>query len=232
MAEAGPKPMTENQNSSLESYHRPLRPSEKRLLRVKARGFEQAGGRQRYVLVAAGGVFAVLWASTLLVAEAPWTLVTFFWVVIGAGITLWVKRDLTRDQREDRAMLRRIESARRRDTAQVFDVRSRAFAEFEEVEDEGSCFAFQLDSDRMAFISGQQFYPSARFPSLDFSLVYILDEEDRIVDEMIEKRGPRTDPSRVVPSKLKWKMEIPEHLEVRRGSLETLDASLRPDDSN
>ena len=60
------------------------------------------------------------------------------------------------------------------------------------MEDEGACFAFQLeDRDEIVFLSGQEFYETAKFPSLDFSLVFPLDESGRRVDMLIERRGAK-----------------------------------------
>ena len=209
----------------LPSYRRPLRPSEQRLLRARTYSIGQAGGGNLY-LFAAGAVFAVLWVLTLLASDVPWPWVTAFWAIVGGAIGLWVKRDLGRDRRAQKAILGSITSARRRDTAEVYDIRARAFAEFEEVEDEGACYAFQLQSDTLVFVAGQQFYPGARFPSLDFSLVHLLDGADRTVDVVIEKRGPRARPSKTIPRGTKWELDIPEHLEVRSGRLDTLEAIL------
>jgi hypothetical protein len=119
-----------------------------------------------------------------------------------------------------------LESALMRNEADVFDIRAAAFVELEEVEDEGACYAFDLGDGRIAFLSGQEFYPGARFPSLDFSLVYVLDEEDRTADMLMEKRGPRAAPERRIPATVKWELDIPESLSVMIGSLDDLEGRL------
>jgi len=48
-----------------------------------------------------------------------------------------------------------LQSALKKNAAEVYDVKSRAFAEFEEVEDEGACYAFELFDARLVFITGQ-----------------------------------------------------------------------------
>ena len=125
-----------------------------------------------------------------------------------------------------RAMLRGFESARRRDAAEVFEVRSSAFAELEEIEDEGACYAFQIGDDRLVFVAGQEFYPQAKFPSHDFSLVHILDERGQPAEMVIEKRGPQAAPVRVIPPATKLRLEIPEHLEVIEGRLDQIESLL------
>ena len=112
-----------------------------------------------------------LWLVTVLVADAPLLVITLFWIVVGAVITLWVRRDMRKDARHFEAAAGGLASALGRNAADVYDVRAGAFAEFEEIEDEGACYAFELEDGRLVSIAGQEFYPSARFPSLDFSLV-------------------------------------------------------------
>ena len=92
-----------------------------------------------------------------------------------------------------------------------------------EVEDEGACFAFDLGGGRIAFVSGQELYPVAGFPSLDFSLVYVLDEQGQAVDMLIDKRGPGASPVRTIPAATKWTLDIPESLSVMDGALDELE---------
>ena len=138
----------------------------------------------------------------------------------GGAIALWVGRDMKKHAAEFGDMATALQSALMADAADVYDVRARAFAEFEEAEDEGACYAFEIDGPRLVFVSGQEFYASARFPSLDFSLVYVLDGAGRSVDMLIEKRGPRAKPARMIP--VAQQTERPEHLEVRAGAIDTL----------
>ncbi len=107
-------------------------------------------------------------------------------------------------------------------------MRASGFAEFEEIEDEGACYAFAIDEGRLAFVEGQDFYAGARFPSLDFSLVYVLDEAGQSVDMLIDKRGPKAAPTRIVPAAIKKTLDVPSHLELRAGTLADLERVLRP----
>jgi hypothetical protein len=110
----------------------------------------------------------------------------------------------------------------------VYDIRARAFAQFEEVEDEGACYAFELEGDRLVFITGQEFYEGARFPSLGFSLVYVLDERERTVDMFVDKRGAKTAPAKTISAASKQALDIPEHLEVRSGRIDMGISLIRP----
>jgi len=204
-------------------------PAEQRGLRGKIRSLTARGRRtSRLALPLTAGVILVLWIWTLLASSAPWLIVTAFWLVVGSGIALWVRRDMTRHGRQFEEMASGFESALRRNAADMYDVRARSFAEFEEAEDEGACFAFELDGNRLVFVSGQEFYGGGKFPSLDFSLAYILNERDQPVDMLIDKRGPRVAAARTISAATKATLDVPGHLEVRAGTLDDLEAMLQP----
>jgi len=207
----------------LEPSRRPLRESEKRLLRARLSALDNASANlSTSVLLPAAAVFAVLWSTTLMLSDAPASVVTAFWAIVGGTVTFWVYREQRRDLLQAAPARERLESALRRGEADTYDFRCSAFVEFEEREDEGACYAFQIADDRIAFLFGQELYPRARFPSHDFSLVYPLDDNGDAVDMHIEKRGPRARPARLLSSDDRERHEILTGLEVRRGRLETL----------
>lgn len=210
----------------LPSRKRRLSAAEKRLLSAKARQLRTRSAGPRRILLLSGAVIGLLWLLTLLASDAAWWAITVFWVVVGSAFAFWMWRDAQGDAVHIRAMAQQLQSAMRRDEAEVFDFTSRAYAEFEEVEDEGACYAFDLGEDVVAFVVGQQFYGAARFPSLDFSLVYPLDESGHSVDMLIEKRGPTATPVRIIPGTVKSKLEMPEHLGVVRAGLERIEDAL------
>ena len=212
---------TTNLPAFFESHRRPLTRQERRTLRAKIRSLQERGtrSRTRWIPIAAI-VIVVLWLLTLLASDAPWMVVTVFWLVTGGVIALWVGRDMRKHASQFGDMAAGLQSALRADAADVHDVRARAFVEFEEEEDEGAGYAFEIEGPRLVFVSGQEFYSSARFPSLDFSLVYVLDEAGRAVDMLIDKRGARATPAFTIPAV--EHRERPEHLEVRAGTIDTL----------
>jgi hypothetical protein len=208
----------------LNAFRRPLTEREQRLIRAKVRSLTARGRRASTVyLPIAGGLLFVLWLWTILASDAPWLVVTVFWLAVGAAITLWVRRDMRTFTGQLQGMRSGLGSALRRNAADVYDVRAQAFAELEEFDDEGACYAFQLDDSRIVFIIGQEFYESARFPSLDFSLVYVLDEAGQTVDMLIDKRGLKAAPARRIPAAVKEKYDLPQHLEVRTGRIDSLE---------
>lgn len=212
---------------------RPLTDTERRLIRAKCRNLAASASRvSRASLSIAVGLSFVLWLATILASDAPWLVVTAFWLVVGAGIALWVRLDLRRDGKHLEGIARDLESALRSDVAKVYDLRARSFVELEEIEDEGACYAFELEDARLVFIQGQEFYEGARFPSLDFSLVYILDETGRTVDMLIDKRGAKATPARRIPAAVKQGLDVPDHLEVRIGGIDDVEAILRMSSSD
>jgi hypothetical protein len=145
------------------------------------------------------------------------------WFLICTSLALWsylsARRDLAR-------RVNRFEEALRRNEAIEVRVQSTKMVEFEEEEDEGACYAFQLDGGRVLFVAGQSYYSSARFPNTDFSLVGLYDKDGGCLDELIEKRGRKLLPLRVIPAELKKKMFIPEHLHTVEGNLADVERLL------
>lgn len=214
----------------LEPRTRPLTEAERRLLRCKIRECERnPEALERSLTVAGIGVTAVLWLLTLLASDLSWLVVTAVWLAIGVLLHVWVLRDLRRELDHMPAMVAALASALERNEAESYDVEAVAFAEFEEAEDEGACYAFDLGDGRVVFLVGQRFYPSAKFPSLDFSVVSPLARDGSAADRWIEKRGDRAVPDRVIPAEAKWALweAIPEFPAVVPGSLDRLEESLR-----
>ena len=210
-----------------ESSRRPLKPAETRFLQAKIKNLLGRGRRtSRLYFPIVAAITVVLWLVTILVADAPRLVITAFWLIVGTVLALWVARDARKEAAELQSMAQGLQSALRRNAADVYEVQARSFVEFEEIEDEGAAYAFELQDGRVLFISGQEFYPGAKFPSLDFSLVYFLDETGRTVDMQIEKRGPKAAPQRLVPAAIKERLEIPEHLETRPGGIAHLEDHL------
>jgi hypothetical protein len=206
---------------------RPLTVAERQRIRSRMDEVETASRRVRQVALPLVGLgILLLWLWTLLASDAPRLVVTGFWLIVGVVIAVWVRRDLGRNADQLAGMARGLASALGHDTAEVYDIRARAFAELEEIEDEGACYAFELEGERLVFITGQEFYAEARFPSLDFSLVYILDEHDEAVELFIDRRGARVAPARTIPASIKQTLAVPEHLGVYPGKLSDVEACL------
>ncbi len=113
----------------------------------------------------------------------------------------------------------------RRNQAHVIRIQSDQMVEFEEREDEGACYAFQV-GDRIVFVAGQDFYPSAKFPNSDFSLVEITDSRGALVEMVIDTAGKKLQPIRTIAAELHSKLRSPEHLQSLQGRLEDIDRLL------
>jgi hypothetical protein len=192
---------------------RPLLETERRVLRravLRSRHRLLLSRRRVFGFVA--GVFVVGCGLTVVVSRhVPPIDVIIIWFLICATLGLWsyvsARRELTRD-------VDRFQEALRRDEAHEVRVQASEMVEFEEIEDEGACYAFQLSENRILFVSGQEYYPSARFPNTDFSLVDIYAQDGRCLEELICKRGRKLSPSRVVPAQIKSSLHLPSHLET------------------
>jgi hypothetical protein len=101
-------------------------------------------------------------------------------------------------------------------------------AELEEEEDEGACYALQLENNKIIFVTGQDDYASAWFPNTDFSLVEIYGDGNVLVEGFIEKNGKKLTPQRTISAKVKSKLRIPDHLEVIDGGPGDLENLLKP----
>jgi hypothetical protein len=95
--------------------------------------------------------------------------------------------------------------------------------EFEEIEDEGACYAFQVTPSQIVFVCGQDFYPTRKFPSSDFSIIDVAGFLDHIVC-----RATKLKPVRVIDGKTKQGLEYVEHLQVIEGRLDQLEKLLAP----
>jgi hypothetical protein len=189
----------------------------------RQRRFKSFAKRQ---LVAGLGIFGILWAGTMMATHDPWYIVTTIWVAIGGAIFVWVYLS---ERPKQKAGVELYAGALRRNQALETRIQSEEMVKLEEEEDEGACYAFQLSGEHIVFISGQDFYPSARFPNTDFSLVQIYDENEVLVETFIEKHGMKLKPNRKISAEQKSKMKVPYHLQVIEGKLDDLEKLLAPD---
>ena len=191
---------------------RPLTDAEREKLSAR---LAKARTMASLALVKMGAVSAavcgMLMIATLLASTAPRSLIVIFWLVMAALFTIWIGMP---GRRLMLSQIAPLEDALRTSRALVIRIQSEHVVEFEEEEDEGACYAFDDDGARVVFIVGQEFYEDDDFPNSDFSMVEIVGSGGTPVDIWLEKTGRKLTPDRVVPAKVKWTLELPEHLAV------------------
>ena len=130
------------------------------------------------------------------------------------------------DRATGRKVVQELESALRQDEAREICIQATNAVEFEEVADEGACFAFEVAPYELMFVSGQEFYPSAKFPNTGFCLIYVYGESGDLVEFFIEKHGRKLRPARVISAATKAKLRVPANLECIPGTLDDLERIL------
>lgn len=197
---------------------------ERRRLQRQAAGLRREGAVvMRRTLLAAVGTCGVLALLTILASDVAWPAIVAVWGVIAAGVGGWTWRQ---ESRSWRARVAQVESALRAGRVHEVRIAAHACAELEEVEDEGACYAFDTGDGSIVFVTGQEFYPSGRFPSSDFSLVHLLGEAGRLVDFRLEIHGRPLAPARTIQAGVKRRLRWPEHLERVQGSLDEVERLL------
>jgi hypothetical protein len=216
----------------IERFERELLPKERRLLcqRIAFIGSNQRKGWKRglgCVVVGSTTAFVPFIAGELSFRATE----RIFFGLVGlySIIAFWAGRSVKREWNES---VSELENALSRNLALVVHIKSTHMVEFEEIEDEGACYAFQLPDDKIVFVSGQDFYPSARFPNSDFEIIEIRDSRGKVVEGFIEKHGQKLAPVRTIKADTKRLLDEPDHLNVINGQLENLEQLLRPASHN
>src|SRR5579871_836331 len=208
--------------AAIQQIIRPLNEKERRLLNAALAWRKRRLEVLRCGVVFFSLIFFIIFAGAIIVATTldkkgpAWYYCCLFAAVITFPISLWSYLDL---KAEFIADVRLVENALLRNEACVIRIQATAMVEFEEEEDEGACYAFQLDEGQMIFISGQDFYPSAKFPNSDFSIVNIYADDEQLVESLMEKHGHKLEAVRKISSRTKSGMNIPDNLEIVEGEL-------------
>jgi len=208
----------------LTTTERPLTPAEVRSLSAR---LQQALRESREALVKTGGASAlvcgVLGLLTFAGSDMPVWIIAVFWSVLAITFTVWTGVPWHRTMRRQVASLDDAMRARRARTTRI---QSSRVVEFEEEEDEGACYAFELDETTCIFIVGQEFYEDDDFPNSDFVIVDLLGTHGRPVDTLLERNGRKLTPERVVPASVKRLVEIPEHMTTVEAAVEAVEHAL------
>jgi hypothetical protein len=136
----------------IEEFDRPLQPEERDEV---ARRLDRETSAATTVVFRTGAatasvcVLLALW--TLAASDAPRSIVIAFWSVLAVLLTLWIAAPQRRSRARQAAAL---SDALRANRARELRIQSSRVVEFEEIEDEGACYAFEADNARVLFVCG------------------------------------------------------------------------------
>ena len=203
-------------------YNRPLSEKDLKLLRGESSRIIQRRERIRRrawwsipVLLVAGIPVSILLSKL----ESGLGYGAYFFICVVCLFWAWEAINT----KQDRKQLSNIEATIARNEAQVVHCQSNRMVSFEEIEDEGADYCFQVEDGRLLFISGQEFYETTRFPNTDFELVTAFGSDRHPVLFHIYCQGQKLKPLRVIPANAKKALTLPEHLTVIEGTLDQLE---------
>ena len=191
----------------IEHFDRALSSSERQELEARLAAWEwfpRAGLAK--TAVASFAVCGGLGLLTLAASDAPRPMVVLFWTLAAIGFTIWIG---TTGSQEARRQTARLRDALAHNRVRGVRVKSDRVVEFGEIEDEGACFAFAVDEERVIFVLGQEFYSNESFPNDDFSIVDVLSSSNVVADTLIVTDGHKLKPGRMISSATKDSLEIP-----------------------
>ena len=168
-------------------------------------------------------VFLPLWIITLVLSDAPLLVVTVFWLLVGAAITVWVGRD---QWRPPRLQIEQLRAALHDGNAAVTELTCVGFVEVEEYEDEGAALILELEGRKLTFLSGQENYPSPRFPSREITFIEIKTIGGHTVLSTRRCKGGPLRASRIIPSSARSTMRWPGDGVIVDGTLEDTEKAL------
>ena len=110
------------------------------------------------------------------------------------------------------------------DRAVEIQIQSDSVAMFEAGTKYGPAYAFQVGDNDIVLIAYDKAHPSARFPNADFSLVDLFTEQKKPAVGLLEKRGKRIEPLKTIPSEMRARLKMPEHLSVIQGKVSEIES--------
>jgi len=203
---------------------RPLDPAELRLLRAVAAETRKSNALVwRRVVGAVAALVLPLWAVTAL-ATRRLLEPTALWLPVGGLIGLLSG---LADRKSRLARQARFEDALRANRAEEITIAAMEMVELEKRRQQGPCYAFQVEPDKILVIKGPAYFATPTFPNSDFSIATIQDSSGRVVDTEVHERGHKLRPARVISLKEQKHLRSPEHLEILDGRIDDLERILR-----
>jgi hypothetical protein len=174
-------------------------------------------------LLAIGVICSLLCIATLLVSRDPVPVIVGFWISVAVLLLVWTGWELLRDGKR---RIRALDGALQRNSAHVTRITASRVVELEEAEDEGACFGFEQPDGVVVFVVGQDFYPTRKFPSTDFSLVWIYDLSNAPVELLVENHGTKVEPVRIISCSDQHRFRRPSHLDSVDATIDNIEVSL------
>lgn len=194
---------------------------ERRLRRLLARRPRLSLASPRLWLVGVG-ISGVLWVLTVLASKLVfWP--TVLWVSLAILMPLWIGWD---EHRRSRARRRQIESSLAANRVEEIRVATTEAVAFDEIEDLGEAWAFQVEPDRIVLFGPRQDLPRG-FPTTDFSYAEVRDAGGNIVDARFKLRGEKLAPVRRIPAEAQRGLDLSRDLEILPGRLDQVEDLLR-----
>ena len=196
-------------------YERKLTEKEFRLLKSRIRA-EEKRYRSRFQIVGIQCLFGfgiagiICLLGKFLSEDTPpiWFFMLIFWGA-GALLSVLLVKSALQDNRTVSQSLSYLKDALQHGRARVEKIQAQRMIEVEESEDEGACYFFEIEDGKLFQLSGQEYYAGAQFPSSDFSLIDILDRHGHPVTSLLEKKGAKLKPYKMISATDKIKNIIP-----------------------
>jgi hypothetical protein len=143
------------------------------------------------------------------------------------GFRLWELYEL---EHESPKRVDEINAAISFGEARVIHCQSEQVVVFEEIEDEGADYCFQIEDSKLLFVGGQDFYETRRFPNSDFEIVEAGSESHPVLFHIYCNRE-KLKPVKTIPAGIKKRFitplgVMPTHLETIEGRWENIEGIL------
>jgi hypothetical protein len=173
----------------IRTYERPLAAAEKRYISAS---ISAAKKELQPGYVAKEFLQTLLAALVVSVAYSVWksTALPFTLLVVATGAAAIYGLLLVDRYAKYRKRVGPLRLAQETGMAKVTEVEASRFASFEEFEDLGALFVFQVEPEELLVLQGQDFYETQRFPALSFAIVEVPGSQP-----MIRPSSPKAEPA-------------------------------------
>lgn len=145
--------------------------------------------------------------------------------IVGTFLLPMIMLNCVTGKRKIEELITKYNDALEENKVKVIHCQSERMLEFEEFEDEGAEYLFQVETGRIFHLFGQEYYETGKFPNSDFELAAIIGKDGYMVDFYINCLGQKLKPERTISAEKKGKYanalcELPELFD---GSIDNID---------